>query len=142
MGWMDVCFWVDVRAADSWFVVSPVKMVEPTFSSQKGWILVWSSVISHQPVQDTDDHDFVCGVWGKIEPPGDRRFWSMFPLTRVPFWYRFFDPQPHFAMDGSFCEAADNSSYFLQSSGPWQAAAPLRAGTEVKRNAAGLPEVG
>ena len=25
-------------------------------------------------------------VWVKIKPPGDRRFWSMFPLTRVPFW--------------------------------------------------------
>ena len=23
-----------------------------------------------------------------------RRFWSMFPLSRVPFWYRFFEPQP------------------------------------------------
>ena len=23
-----------------------------------------------------------------------RRFWSTFPLTRVPFWYRFFEPQP------------------------------------------------
>ena len=21
-------------------------------------------------------------------------FWSMFPLARVPFWYRFFEPQP------------------------------------------------
>ena len=24
-------------------------------------------------------------VWFKINPLGDRRFWSMFPLTRVPF---------------------------------------------------------
>ena len=24
-----------------------------------------------------------------------RRFWSMFPLTRVPFWYRFFEPYPN-----------------------------------------------
>ena len=24
----------------------------------------------------------------------NRGFWSMFPLTRVPFWYRFFEPQP------------------------------------------------
>ena len=21
-------------------------------------------------------------------------FWSMFPVTRVPFWYRFFEPYP------------------------------------------------
>ena len=35
-------------------------------------------------------------VWVKIKPPGDRRFWSMFPLTRVPFGgYPIFDPQPN-----------------------------------------------
>ena len=33
-------------------------------------------------------------VWVKIKPPGGHRFLSMFPFTRVPFWYRFFDPQP------------------------------------------------
>ena len=25
----------------------------------------------------------------------NRRFWSMFPLAGVPFWYRFFEPQPN-----------------------------------------------
>ena len=34
-------------------------------------------------------------TWVKIKPPGDRRFWSMFPLTRVPFGAPIFDPQPH-----------------------------------------------
>ena len=34
-------------------------------------------------------------VWLKIKQEGLRRCWSMFPLTRVPFWYRFFEPQPH-----------------------------------------------
>ena len=24
-------------------------------------------------------------VWVKVKPPGDRKCWSMFPLTRVPF---------------------------------------------------------
>ena len=33
-------------------------------------------------------------MWLKINQEGLRRFWSMFPLTRVPFWYRFFEPQP------------------------------------------------
>ena len=33
-------------------------------------------------------------VWLKITEEGQRRFWSMFPLTRVPFWYQFFEPQP------------------------------------------------
>ena len=28
-------------------------------------------------------------VWLKIKQEGLRRFWVMFPLTRVPFWYRF-----------------------------------------------------
>ena len=30
-----------------------------------------------------------------IKPPGDRRFWSMLPFTKVPFWVPIFDPQPH-----------------------------------------------
>ena len=33
-------------------------------------------------------------VWLKIKQQGLRRFWAMFPLIRVPFWYRFFEPQP------------------------------------------------
>ena len=33
-------------------------------------------------------------VWLKIKHEWLRRCWSMFPLTRVPFWYRFFEPQP------------------------------------------------
>ena len=36
----------------------------------------------------------VSRVWLKIKQGGLRRFWSMFPLTRVPFWYRAFEPQP------------------------------------------------
>ena len=34
-------------------------------------------------------------VWLKVKQKGVRRFRSMFPLTRVPFWYRFFEPQPY-----------------------------------------------
>ena len=34
-------------------------------------------------------------VWLKIKQEGLRRCWSMFPLTRVPFWLRFFGPQPY-----------------------------------------------
>ena len=34
------------------------------------------------------------GCPDKIKPPGDRRFWSMFPLTRVPFGVPILDPQP------------------------------------------------
>ena len=33
-------------------------------------------------------------MWLNINQEGLRRFWSMLPLTRVPFWYRFFEPQP------------------------------------------------
>ena len=32
--------------------------------------------------------------WLKIKQEGLRRFWSMFPLTRVPFWHQLFEPQP------------------------------------------------
>ena len=38
---------------------------------------------------------FPTWVWLKINQGGLRRFWSMFPLTRSPFWYQFFVPQPH-----------------------------------------------
>ena len=34
-------------------------------------------------------------VWLKIKQEGLRRFWSMVPLTRVPFWCRFFEPRPY-----------------------------------------------
>ena len=37
---------------------------------------------------------FLMWVWLKIKQEGLRRFWSMFPLNRVPFWCRFFEPQP------------------------------------------------
>ena len=33
-------------------------------------------------------------LWLKIKQEGLRGFWSMFPLTKVPFWYWFFEPQP------------------------------------------------
>ena len=32
--------------------------------------------------------------WLKIKELGLRGFWSMFPLTRVPFWYRVLEPYP------------------------------------------------
>ena len=35
-------------------------------------------------------------VWLKMKQEGLCRFWSMFPLTRVPFWCRLFEPQPYF----------------------------------------------
>ena len=34
-------------------------------------------------------------VWLKIKQQGLRRCWPMFPLTRVPFWYRLFEPPPN-----------------------------------------------
>ena len=34
-------------------------------------------------------------VWLKIKQEGLRRFWFMFPLTRLPYWYRFFEPRPY-----------------------------------------------
>ena len=33
-------------------------------------------------------------LWLKIKQEGLRGFWSMFPLTKVPFWYQFFEPLP------------------------------------------------
>ena len=34
-------------------------------------------------------------VWLKIRQQGLRRFWSMFPRTTVPLWYRVFQSQPN-----------------------------------------------
>ena len=31
----------------------------------------------------------------KMKPPGDRRFLSLVPFTRVPFWLRIFEPSPY-----------------------------------------------
>ena len=33
-------------------------------------------------------------LWLKITQEGLRGFWSVFPLTKVPFWNRFFEPLP------------------------------------------------
>ena len=33
-------------------------------------------------------------VWRKTKQEGLRRCGSMFSLTRAPFWYQFFEPQP------------------------------------------------
>ena len=38
-------------------------------------------------------------LWLKIKQEGLRGFWSMFPLTRVPFWYRVFEPHPYTGRD-------------------------------------------
>ena len=34
------------------------------------------------------------GYGSKIKPSGDRRFLSLFPFTRVPFWAPILDPHP------------------------------------------------
>ena len=52
-----------------------------------GWFPVDFPCEQACQIQDT-------GVWLKIKQEGLRRFWSMLPLTRVPFWYRLFEPQP------------------------------------------------
>ena len=54
------------------------------------------------PVQDDQadsssasvDFFFSNGYGAKAKPPGDRRFESLFPFTRVPFWVPIFDPLP------------------------------------------------
>ena len=60
-------------------------------------------------------------VWLKIKQEGLRRFWSMFPPTRVPFWHRFFEPQPY----GCFSQLDSDrflqvGSFLLVSLAPWQ----------------------
>ena len=56
-------------------------------------------------------------VWVKMKPPGDRRFWSMFPLTRVPFWVYIFDPPPTGLgnLNKRYLEGASGISMLLQS---------------------------
>ena len=56
---------------------------------------------SHSMSPRTKSHTKIW-VWLKINKEGLRRFCSIFPLTRVPFWYRFFEPQPYvFRSQGS-----------------------------------------
>ena len=63
-------------------------LVEPKDVQQQGVKLV---------LLDLDPHrkNFGCG---SINPPGDRRFESMFPSTRIPCWVPIFDPQPLWCM--------------------------------------------
>ena len=49
-------------------------------------------------------------AWLKMKQEGLRRFWSMFLLTWVPFWYRFFEPQPHVTVSGSGIDRVSFSS--------------------------------
>ena len=72
-----------------------------SLSSEKIWtwgvtygsILGWMNIHLPPILMFTRDSTAIW-VWVKIKPPGDRRFWSMFPLTRVPFWVQIFDPPP------------------------------------------------
>ena len=66
---------------------------------------------SHQTgfLRDTGTQDFVFGsiyqvpFWymgmGQNQTTRDRRFWSMFPLARVPFWVPFFLTQSHIVFE-------------------------------------------
>ena len=40
-------------------------------------------------------HHVHMGV-AQIQQERLRRFWPLFPLTRVPFWFQFFEPQPYY----------------------------------------------
>ena len=53
----------------------------------------------HSPLNPTMNKDM--WVWLKIQQEGLRRFWSIFPLTRIPFWYQFFEPYPCFITLGA-----------------------------------------
>ena len=46
----------------------------------------------------------------------NRGFWSMFPLTKVPFWYWFFEPQPNLsAIIGCLRETSSERQDVLKS---------------------------
>ena len=49
----------------------------------------------------------------KIKPTGDRRFPSMFPFARVPFWVPIFDPQPCDGRSAQLAQAATEMGVFL-----------------------------
>ena len=61
-------------------------------------------------------------VWVKMKPPADRRFWSMFPLTRVLLWVHSFDPESYMAEQLSIFLQGLSSSF--ASRGIFQAPCP------------------
>ena len=72
---------------------NPVPLKEPTSWTFFGGSCHFIPCISRAPASD-QIRQTSKWAWLKIKDLGLRRFWSMFPLTRVPFWYRFFEPQP------------------------------------------------
>ena len=54
------------------------------------YVILWLQV-ARRPFQP---FSYSTWVWVNIKPPEDRRFWSMYLFTRVPFWVPIFDPQP------------------------------------------------
>ena len=71
-------------------VISFAKGPWPT-SEKEAWLCKASSAFSLQSLFAWSASHW---TWLKIKQEGLHRCWSMFPLTRVPFWYRFFEPQP------------------------------------------------
>ena len=63
----------------------------------------------------------------KSTPTGDRRFWSMFLLSRVPCWdFPIFDPQPHHKNHVSVMLVVPNSLALAKSSLALAARTPFR----------------
>ena len=59
------------------------------------WFGSWAGVNSKSKSVQAAKRQRDIWLWLKIKQQGLRGFWSMFPLTRVPFWYRFFLSHSH-----------------------------------------------
>ena len=78
------------RAFDPW----PYQPIPEAAKQNDTYALRWLLRFGADPGKKDGGFSFESSrLWLKIKQEGLRGFLSMFPLTRVSFWYRFFEPQ-------------------------------------------------
>ena len=86
------CFWPCARTWKPCFGWFPNMFLSGRKHMCLAFVLhgLGSHKVSHLQ-RDQQEQSCSCSSLDLVSPCV--RFWSMFPLTRVPFWYRFFEPR-------------------------------------------------